>query len=394
MGRDDSCNVTSGSAAERVSGHGAGTGAPDWGMRLADAMRAAIAAGDLASAQRLARQGDGLARDLAREYTFMVHGLGITVRIVLDQVRDLQPTPPAVAQHGAASSDTELVVLLRRLLTGLRASVGACRTSMRSSTEALEGSNAKIPTSQDPTSQHPTPQMLSALAQACSDALADAQTEFVPDQARRAEDVINALVDSDARRACTALDDKDRAYLALHDPLVRFMADGFAWVYRRGGAQALTEFHLATAQAQRAGFEKWERLPTAEFAAVTAFLLRQHMGRVSVEHRDGCFTIRQSPCGSGGRLLADGAYAGPDALPGVDGPAPLTFGMPRMPVYCTHCAIWNGAATLRWFGRVHWVFEQPARADGGCTLHLFERREDTPPDYLRRVSLPAEGGAR
>ena len=393
MGRDESCNEMPGSSAEQVSGQGAGARAPDWGVRLADAMRAAIEAGDLATARRLARQGDGLARDLAREYTFMVHGLGITVRIVLGQLRDLQAAAPAEARHDAAASEAALVELLRRLLTGLRASVAARRTSKRSRSEASEGSNAKLPTSQDPMSQDPTPQMLSALAQACGDALADAQAECVRDQAQRADDVMNALVGSDARRACTALDDKDRAYLALHDPLVRFMADGFAWVYHRGGAQALTEFHLATAQAQRAGFEKWEHLPTDEFAALTAFLLRQHIGRVSVEHSGGRFTIRQSPCGSGGRLVAAGAYAGPDALPSVDGPAPLTFGMPRMPVYCTHCAIWNGAATLRWFGRVHWVFEQPARADGGCTLHLFERREDTPADYLRCVSLPAAAGA-
>ena len=170
------------------------------------------------------------------------------------------------------------------------------------------------------------------------------------------------------------------------------MADSFAWVLRHFGTQALLDFHLATAEGQRAGFEKWEQLPAAEFAAMTAFLLKQHMGQVQVQEDERRFTIHQSPCGSGGRLQLDGAYAAsparPQALPYVEQPGPLTFGEPRMPVYCTHCAIWNGTATLRWFGRAQWVFEGPAQADGSCTLHIYKRREDAPADYTRRVALP------
>ncbi len=349
-----------------------GTRTLDWGTRLADAIRAALARGDRPRAQRLALEGDGLARDLAREYTFMLHGLGITVRIVLGQLVDLAAARPVSGWRDADTSDAMLVELLRRLSSGLRASLPACTGGAG-----------------DSSAPDPVASTVSDLAQRCSAALSDAQVRFVEDQARRAQAVMTALGEPDPERACAALDAKDQAYLALHDPLVRFMADAFAWVYRHGGAPALTAFHLATADAQRTGFEKWEHLPVAEFAALTAFLLRQHMGRVTVEEDTRRFTFRQSPCGSGGRLIADGAYDGPDALSRVDEPGPLSFGAPPVPVYCTHCAIWNGAATLRWFGRVHWVFEQPARPDGGCTLNLYKRREDTPEAYVRRVALPA-----
>ena len=47
-----------------------------WGTRLSDAMRAALAGGDVATARHFALQGDGQTRDLAREYALMVRVLG------------------------------------------------------------------------------------------------------------------------------------------------------------------------------------------------------------------------------------------------------------------------------------------------------------------------------
>lgn len=332
-----------------------------WGTRLSDAVRAALARGDIAAAQHLALHGDGQARDLAREYAFMVRGLALTLQVLLRLM--LQGPPSGDAQR-------DLATLLQGLHHGLQ-------------TDENDG-------------PAPPDGVAATLAEACLQALQARQSHFIVDQARRADGVLSTLGRGQVPTALAQLDAKDQAYLALHDPLVQFMADSFAWVLRHGGTQGLLDFHLATAEGQRSGFEKWEQMPAAEFAATTAFLLRQHMGRVQVHEDAQRFTIHQSPCGSGGRLQLAGAYAaGPDGrapLPFVEGPGPLTFGEPRMPVYCTHCAIWNGSATLRWFGRAQWVFDHPARADGGCTLHIYKRREDAPADYTHCVAVPAPGG--
>lgn len=322
-----------------------------WGTRLGDAIRAALAAGDPARAQRLAAEGDGLARDLAREYGLMSHGLVFTATILLQQLRDAAAPDPATGRGLDDTAAADLDRLRQRLLDGL---------------------------------QTPAP---------CEQALSDSQRRLMADQARQAEAVVQAIAAGDLRAAIAGLDAKDDGWLAWHDPVVRFMADSFAWVLTHAGPRALLEFHLATAEAQRAGFDKWERMPPETFAATTALLLRQHMGQVDVLEDERRFTIRQSPCGSGGRLRIGGAYAGPQALPFVETSGPLTFGEPRMPVYCTHCAIWNGSATLRWYGRAQWVLDEPARADGGCTLHIYKRRDDAPADYTRRVGLPPQGDA-
>ncbi|MBI5258087.1 MAG: hypothetical protein HY855_16410 [Burkholderiales bacterium] len=339
------------------------TPGPDtWGTRLGDAVRAALTRGDREAARHLARHGDGQARDLAREFAFMVRGLGFTLQVLLGLLLKLPVPGPA--------AEADLLRLLARLLKG------------------LQGGAVDAGADAGPPATAPAP-----LAQACLQALATAQARFSSEQARLADAVVAALAAGPVSPVLRLLDDKDRDYLALHDPMVRFMADSFAWVLRHHGESGLLDFHLATAEGQRAGFEKWEQMPAAEFAATTAFLLKQHMGQVQVLEDDQRFTIHQSPCGSGGRLQREGAYdparAGGQALPFVEHAGPLTFGAPRMPVYCTHCAIWNGSATLRWFGRAQWVFEQPARADGGCTMHIYKRREDAPADYTRRVALPA-----
>lgn len=342
-----------------------------WGQRLSDAMRAALAAGDCEGACRLALQGNGQVHDLAREYTFMSRGLGITLRVMMGLLTQ-EVAAADIAANTAAHDD--LIAVLAKLLASL--------------TPAASGEQ---PHAVEPAAH-------AELAHACERALATSLQAFLADQAKRAATVVQTLRSGQpdsAREALTELDAKDEAWLRLHDPMIRFMADAMAWFLTHRGPEGLLNFHLATAEGQRAGFDKWEQMSAREFAATAAFLLQQHMGQVRVEEDDEKFAVHQSPCGSGGRLRLMGAYQGADALPVVRGESPPTFGRPSMPVYCSHCAIWNGTAPLRWYGHAHWVFSDPARSDGGCTMHIYKRREDAPADYTRRVGLPpAEGKER
>ena len=315
----------------------------EWGRRLSDALRAALESDDLAHARLLVLEGDGQARNLAKEYTFMYRGLGITIQVLI------------------------------RLLAGLPAGAGTAPMVRCFSDDLARLSLMKI-----------NPGEMRVLEESFA--------WFEREQARSADEILRAIDATDCARALVLLDAKNSQYLQLHDRLVGFMAESFAWVLRHCGPAALLEFHLATAEGQRAGFDKWERMPAAEFAWTSAFLLKQHMGQVSVREDAEKFTIEQTPCGSGGRLQINGAYTGQQALPFVEAPGPLTFGGPRLPVYCSHCPVWNGVAPLHWFGRAHWVFENAARPDGSCTLHIYKKHEGTPPAYAERLSRPQGDG--
>jgi hypothetical protein len=331
----------------------------EWGRRLSDAIRAALDAGDLAAARRLALEGDGQARSLAKEYALMYRGLGITVRVLLR----------LLAETGSA----EVAAVARRF--------------------RLDMERLMAPAAGDePATACPTDGLDEELRRAAR-CLEAGEEQFDQEQARLADEVVLAIETGDVGRARACLDLKERGhYVPRHDRLIRFMAESFGWVLRRSGPTALLDLHVAMAEGQRRGFERWEQMSPGEFAWTSAYLLKQHMGRLEVREDAEKFTIEQSLCGSGGALVLRGAYAGPEALPYVEGAGPLTAGEPRLAVYCSHCPIWNGVAPLRWFGRPHWVFERPSRPDGSCTLHIYKRRDGAPATYIRALTSPGDGG--
>lgn len=343
----------------------------EWGRRLSDALRAALDSGDFALARRLALEGDGQARSLAKEYTFMYRGLGITIRVLLPLLRETAMRADACGS-GTASASAAAALICR-----FRHGIGALMRQVWSDRPGGVEAQGTLAEEVERTAR----------------ALEAGEARFEREQALLADEFVRAVEARDPARARALLERKEmEQYLPLHNALVRFMADSFAWVLRRFGEEELLRFHLATAAGQRPGFEKWENMPAAEFAWTSAFLFKQHMGQLSVREDAVKFTIEQTPCGSGGHLRLGGAYAGAEALPFVESPSALTFGQPRLPVYCSHCAVWNGVATLRWFGRAHWVFEDAARADGCCRVHIYKKREDAPAEYARE--LAREPGAK
>lgn len=353
------------------------TAPAEWGQRLSDRLRSALATGDFDVARRLALEGDGQARSLEKEYALMYKGLGITIRVLLELLGKTVASAPDGVRERAATRLADLLLRFRQEMVGLLHQAydsQATREAMSELAELLE--DRPVDTERE----------LAATRRL----LDGAEPLFNREQARLAEEVVRAIEAGDRERAGALVDRKERGqYVPLHDRFVRFMAEVFGWVLDQFGPQELYRFHRATAEDQGQGFEKWERLAPAEFAEATAFLLKQHMGQVEVREDAEKFTVVQTPCGSGGRLRLGGAYTGPRALPFVGARGPLTLGQERLPVYCSHCPIWNSVAPIEWFGRPHWVFEDASRSDGSCTLHIYKRRDGVPPSYYRQLGLAA-----
>jgi len=322
----------------------------EWGRRLSDTLRIALRKGDLERAAAVVENGDGMARSLAKEYSLMYRGLGITIRVMVESLtglaRDWQVGDALVAHCRAFVVD----------LNHLHAA-------------AWQGAALPVPAA-------PSVAEAAALVSAV---LAAGEADFDRAHGVNAQSTLAAIRRGDATAALALVDLKQHAlYLPLHDRYVRFMADSMAFALTHGGDEGLMRFQMETAEGQKSGFDKWEEMSAAEFAEVSAFLLKLHMGEVTVTEDAERYTLHQKLCGSGGRLRTMGAYEGPNALPFVEKRGPLTFGQPRLPVYCSHCPVWNGVATLKWYGRVHWLFENAARADGSCTAHIYKRKEDQP----------------
>ncbi|MFQ5827675.1 MAG: hypothetical protein ACE5JD_00770 [Candidatus Methylomirabilia bacterium] len=356
------------------------TAPSEWGRRLSDRIRTALDEADFETARRLALEGDGQARSLEKEYTLMYKGLGITLRVLLELLGETARSQPAVDRDSAVSA---LVALLLRFMQEM----GALLRQVYAESLVVEAvrnvGDARSPTLAADLEHH-----LAATAHL----LSSAERVFAQEQARLATETVRAIEAREVAQARGVLDQKERGqYVPLHDRMVRFMAEVFSYILEHFGPAELYRFHRATAERQRRGFESWERLAPSGFAQASVFLLKQHMGTVAVREDDEKYTVVQTPCGSGGRLKLGGAYSGPRALRFVEELGPLTLGQERFPVYCSHCPIWNGVAPIEWFGRPHWVFEDPSRADGSCTLHIYKRRDAAPATYYRRLGLGEAG---
>jgi hypothetical protein len=319
-----------------------------WGRRLSDAVRAALDAGDVAAALRLVREGDGQTRSLAKEYSLMYRGLGITVRVILDELR--------MSEDTAAGSGAGAAVVVHRFRSGF--------------VRIMEQVWGDAPPPPGPVGS-PADE-----ARECVALLEFGEQRFDAEQRGLAEQVATALGAGEVDLARELLDRKEVGqFVPLHDQLIRVMAESMAFVHAERGSEGLLQFHLDVAQGQRAGFDKWEALPARDLAHTFTFLLKQHMGTVEVREEPDRFVLEQELCGSGGRLITGGAYAGPDALPPVRDGGALTAGQDSMPVYCTHCPAWNTLAPQRWYGHPHVVLVNPARTSGACTLHILKRPE-------------------
>lgn len=332
----------------------------EWGVRLSEKVGRALEAGDLAKARELVQDGDGETRSLAKEYAMMVGGLGITIRVMTDLAA--ATVERAKGAPGAEAAAQELKTLIHRF----RSDVGGIYDVEVTPAAYVPGEAAALPETY----------------RACLEA-------FNADHAALAKEIVARIEEGDAAAAQAILQSREAEHYApFHDRIIRFMAESFGWSLRCFGPDELLRFQMDLAEGQKSGFEAWEKLPAEEFARISAFLLKQHMGHVEVSEADDRFVIEMSPCGSGGRLRKSDSYEGEGGdLPFVEDSGPLTFGKDRLPVYCSHCPIWNGSATLRWFGRAQWVFADPARRDGGCTVHLYKQAGYTPPEYAAKLAV-------
>lgn len=90
-------------------------------------------------------------------------------------------------------------------------------------------------------------------------------------------------------------------------------------------------------------------------------------------------------CGSGGKLIDEGAYAAPRDYLTLHGPAPVTFGRNTLPVYCAHCSINNELEPIESMGVPVTVEFPPENPGERCVHHVYKDPASIPDEIYRRV---------
>jgi hypothetical protein len=124
-----------------------------------------------------------------------------------------------------------------------------------------------------------------------------------------------------------------------------------------------------------------------------ATMFHQHGMKYTLHEDEGGFCFHTKPCGSGGRLIEEGAYAAPKNLPMVKGPSVESFGVDEMPVYCMHCPGTNKYVLEH--GGPYFLLVRPdikdGRITGHCRFNIYKSEAAVPQDVYDRVGVRRPG---
>jgi len=159
---------------------------------------------------------------------------------------------------------------------------------------------------------------------------------------RTLDQLITAIEANETNRAVQLAQRMSEEFQGMHDLYLNWAAAFMSFIGRRYGDDILGESIKEVMQytADASGIDTaalLEGMSDEERIQVFAKGIRGHMQPFRVKEEKDSYDILLDHCGSGGRLIQQGAYEGPHALHKIKEPSPMTFGQKDFPVYCTHC---------------------------------------------------------
>lgn len=119
--------------------------------------------------------------------------------------------------------------------------------------------------------------------------------------------------------------------------------------------------------------------------------LQGHLQPLEISEDDEKVEIKMKPCGSGGRLVQEGKYEGPDAFHKIAKPQPLTYGRPDYPVYCAHEYSME-KLDIEANGKPFVVVEPAAELGREyCSMLIYKDPDKIPAKYYERLGLKKPG---
>jgi hypothetical protein len=184
---------------------------------------------------------------------------------------------------------------------------------------------------------------MSAVSNAASDRLCT--DEELASMGRRTLDVLKEKIAAGDVAAATKLAERMHSeFQGMHDLYRDWVTDLLGTIGAKFGDAALADAIDQGVNRYTARFRpRYEGKDARRRLQMLAAGLRGHLEAFEIREEPDEFVISMTTCGSGGRLVRDGAYEGPDAFRKIAEPQAMTFGRADFPVYCAHCHFQNQA---------------------------------------------------
>jgi hypothetical protein len=197
--------------------------------------------------------------------------------------------------------------------------------------------------------------------------------------------VEEAIDRGDADAAKKLLTAMEADWLRNKDYSINWITSLLSFIGRRMGEpaveEALRDFGDRYLRERRAGYAAVE--PGVRLEGLVR-AMKANGADVELSEDDEKW-IASFRCGSGGKLIDDGAYTAPRDYLTLHGPTPVTFGRETLPVYCAHCSVNNEIEPIESTG-VPVTIEFPPEAPGErCVHHVYKDPASIPQEIYRRI---------
>lgn len=169
--------------------------------------------------------------------------------------------------------------------------------------------------------------------------------EELAQMGRRTLDVLQEKIAAGDRAAAAKLAERMHSeFQGMHDLYRDWVTDLLGFIGERFGDDVLAEALDKGVNRYTARFRpRYQGKDARRRLQMLAAGLRGHLEAFEITEEPDEFVISMTTCGSGGRLVRDGGYEGPDAFAKIANPQPMSFGRADFPVYCAHCHYQNQA---------------------------------------------------
>jgi hypothetical protein len=208
---------------------------------------------------------------------------------------------------------------------------------------------------------------------------------------KRSVDRLGEAIDAgDAAKAKQIAQRMYNEFLSMHDLYRNWTTAMLSEIGRRFGDQALEEIMTEGVKAWwLPNLEKMAQGSPTMAQRIKMFVagLRGHLQPMHIVEDEEKIVIQMQPCGSGGRLVLEGKYEGPNAFLTVEKPQRITYNRANFPVYCAHEPPMelvdiekNGAP---------FVVVEPAAVLGKehCSFIIYKDKTKVPEKYYERLGL-------
>ena len=207
----------------------------------------------------------------------------------------------------------------------------------------------------------------------------------------RAIEAIDAGDLVSARRLCGEM---RHEWQMLHDLMAGSILSLASFIQQRLGDEGVADaWRESMERGWRRHHDAINRLDRRELVHLLAATWRAHScsgtgpnpGSFTITEDDEKVTFTMNPCGSGQRLVLNGAYDGLADGGGTREAHSWSYGRKGFPLYCTHCSFMNESMPIQWSGYPLYPSDPPGdyRTDP-CTWYWYKEPDAIPERHWAR----------